>query len=389
MKRIVGVFSVWLVLVLSAHAASFDCAKARTKVEHLICGNAELSKLDDELAAKYKTALKDKAKSDAVRVTQRQWLKERNKCTTSNCLQNSYRERIKEFSADFDIAGQKKLQIAPQKGALGTACLKPKIDWRNYEWTLISGSGQPPCDEMLAYLKSRPTNEPPPICPGERLPKNGNWTKPEVRVISEKERQAILKNIPDQWRQKPNGPFSYERQIEVSKKLRVIRGDITRDGIPEYFLALGGSADCERSKRCARPENSGRDVQLISDSYDLLPMNADGTQVDWSKVHSAPMLMRGELVYYKGLPYWLSAVFWDQSLQDDFAHSRMRPGDPYSAMFTLDRVSTYSATNPESKAFKDVTNVSPQILDPEDRKVCRIGYFRRENLKQHSARKGK
>jgi len=29
MKGIAGMFSVWLVLVLSAHAVSFDCAKAR------------------------------------------------------------------------------------------------------------------------------------------------------------------------------------------------------------------------------------------------------------------------------------------------------------------------------------------------------------------------
>lgn len=38
-----------LVLALPAQAASFDCAKAGTKVEKLICGDVELSKLDEEL----------------------------------------------------------------------------------------------------------------------------------------------------------------------------------------------------------------------------------------------------------------------------------------------------------------------------------------------------
>jgi len=36
---------------LSASAASFDCAKARSKSERLICGDPQLSALDDRLAA--------------------------------------------------------------------------------------------------------------------------------------------------------------------------------------------------------------------------------------------------------------------------------------------------------------------------------------------------
>ena len=33
-----------------AHAASFDCAKAHSKVEKMICVDAELSRLDDDLS---------------------------------------------------------------------------------------------------------------------------------------------------------------------------------------------------------------------------------------------------------------------------------------------------------------------------------------------------
>ena len=54
MKCILNLFGL-LVLTLPVQAASFDCAKAGTKVEKLICGDAGLSKLDDELAAAYKT----------------------------------------------------------------------------------------------------------------------------------------------------------------------------------------------------------------------------------------------------------------------------------------------------------------------------------------------
>jgi uncharacterized protein YecT (DUF1311 family) len=40
-------------------AASFDCDKARTQVEKLICGSAELGKLDSELNAAYTVVLND------------------------------------------------------------------------------------------------------------------------------------------------------------------------------------------------------------------------------------------------------------------------------------------------------------------------------------------
>ena len=94
MKRISWLVLLGLALALPVHAASFNCAKARTKVEHLICGNAELSKLDDELAAKYKSALKDKTNATAIRHAQRVWIKKRNQCSSFRCIQAEYQDRI-------------------------------------------------------------------------------------------------------------------------------------------------------------------------------------------------------------------------------------------------------------------------------------------------------
>jgi uncharacterized protein len=45
----------WLVLEFTAQAASFDCGKAGTKVEKIVCSDADLSKLDEELNAAYTT----------------------------------------------------------------------------------------------------------------------------------------------------------------------------------------------------------------------------------------------------------------------------------------------------------------------------------------------
>ena len=387
-----------LMTVQSAMSASFDCTKASTKVESLICADAELSKLDDEMSAAYKTALQDDKQADSIRQTQKKWVKERNACSETACVKRSYETRLLTLSAtdtntDDHIAATHPDQVnaeARTSSHVEEACLAPKIDWRNYEWTLITGRGLPPCEEMLAYVKSRPHDVAPPTCPEERLPQNGNWTRPESRILSEAEKQVLLRDIPERFRQKKlGGPVSYELQIADSKLLRVIRGDITRDGIPESFLAFTSNdyrQFCERSKRCARPEAIFMGgVVLLSDAYNLLPMNDAGTQVNWSHRTVYPMqLMSGELIFYKGLPYWMSGVNWSQKRQDNFAHNRTRADDPYSAIFTLSEigVGTGNTKKGDAPSFKDVTVVAIEH-DPESNNVCRLGYFHRNNLKQN------
>ena len=49
-----------------ASAASFDCTQAGTAVEHMICGDEELSKLDELLGDRYVRALR---KDDAKKYT--------------------------------------------------------------------------------------------------------------------------------------------------------------------------------------------------------------------------------------------------------------------------------------------------------------------------------
>lgn len=89
------------------HAASFDCARAGTTVEKLICTHPNLSKLDDELDVAYKHSLKREDVKQQVIESQRQWLRqERNACRTAECLEAAYAKRIKELavSASFGIA---------------------------------------------------------------------------------------------------------------------------------------------------------------------------------------------------------------------------------------------------------------------------------------------
>jgi len=87
-------------LAVSAQGASFDCTKAGTMVEHLICDNTEISKLDDELNRAYSAVLKDKSRVTSIKQAQKLWMKERSYCTDSDCLEVSYRSRIDELKPD-------------------------------------------------------------------------------------------------------------------------------------------------------------------------------------------------------------------------------------------------------------------------------------------------
>lgn len=57
-----------------AAAASFPCEKARSPAERLICANEELSKMDEQMAFLYETAMKDGVSRVYLRKSQIKWL---------------------------------------------------------------------------------------------------------------------------------------------------------------------------------------------------------------------------------------------------------------------------------------------------------------------------
>ncbi|MFA5372253.1 MAG: ankyrin repeat domain-containing protein, partial [Sideroxydans sp.] len=100
MKRISWVTFGWLAIIASAQAASFDCAKAATKIEKLICVNPNISDLDDELDSVYKFILTGSSfGSEQLVIAQRHWLKNtRNKCQNEACVIQAYSTRIQEIN---------------------------------------------------------------------------------------------------------------------------------------------------------------------------------------------------------------------------------------------------------------------------------------------------
>jgi uncharacterized protein len=124
MKAIIGITFALFVLSATAQAASFDCKRATTTIEKLICENEELSKLDEELSKTYLKSLENSDLRQQTMNSQRQWLKNRrNVCQNSECVRDAYEARIKELGlmitvhtnsihcskpgVDFEIRGQR------------------------------------------------------------------------------------------------------------------------------------------------------------------------------------------------------------------------------------------------------------------------------------------
>lgn len=74
---------------------SFDCAKAATHQEKMICWDFQLSRLDDSIATLYSAARKSAPRLDEIKAEQTDWLKfKRNACKTPEDLRRTLRERV-------------------------------------------------------------------------------------------------------------------------------------------------------------------------------------------------------------------------------------------------------------------------------------------------------
>ena len=87
-----------LALHLAARAASFDCARAGTPVERMVCADPGVSAQDQRLADAYQAA---SARDPRVKESQREWLAStRNKCGGTACLSQAYAARLEALKMD-------------------------------------------------------------------------------------------------------------------------------------------------------------------------------------------------------------------------------------------------------------------------------------------------
>jgi uncharacterized protein len=115
---------------VSVQAASFDCAKAKGKIEKAICADQSLSNLDEYLGRYYSgasEALKDGAA--CLKTDQRAWVKTvRDACGTKTaCLKDAYLKRLGTLDNLQPGVSQLKNIDLPRVPALVTT-LPPAVD---------------------------------------------------------------------------------------------------------------------------------------------------------------------------------------------------------------------------------------------------------------------
>ncbi len=104
MKKIIAAsFTLALFLgTTTASAASYNCRYTKLAAEVEICQDGRLSRLDEQMAAKY-FRLKNRLPRHLwrqVRYTQKGWLRSRNRCGYNfRCLENSYYSRIQGLNS--------------------------------------------------------------------------------------------------------------------------------------------------------------------------------------------------------------------------------------------------------------------------------------------------
>ncbi|WP_374660956.1 hypothetical protein [Inhella sp.] len=77
---------------------SFDCAKASTKVETLICSEPALAQADASTTAAFKAALPAAAEQSAFRARHAEWRRKvRDACTDAPCIAAAYKARLAEL----------------------------------------------------------------------------------------------------------------------------------------------------------------------------------------------------------------------------------------------------------------------------------------------------
>ncbi|MFV8783662.1 MliC family protein [Microbulbifer sp. SA54] len=97
----------------AAATPAFDCSRADSSIEELICQSSDLAALDRQMAEVYAAAQKSsKGQQDKLlKASQVGWIKGRNDCWKSDdrsaCVSDLYRRRMAELQARYELVASK------------------------------------------------------------------------------------------------------------------------------------------------------------------------------------------------------------------------------------------------------------------------------------------
>ncbi len=149
----------WLPLVLAgltgfsatSTAASFDCAKAKTATEKLLCSDDELGRLDEELAKAYGAAAK-RLRDGGLRKAQATWRqRQRDACKDAPCLRARMQERIDELWATAKPRARTGTYTT-EDGQLEVLELPQNVLRFALEITVLTRSGEPHLGQLCGQV---------------------------------------------------------------------------------------------------------------------------------------------------------------------------------------------------------------------------------------------
>ena len=105
MRLLLTALALSLAVPVVAHAASFDCAKARSQDEKAICASLTLNDKDVRMSVLYDINKRTLAMGGrgALQDSQQEWLRDRRKCGANRaCLNRSYDKRLDELERSME-----------------------------------------------------------------------------------------------------------------------------------------------------------------------------------------------------------------------------------------------------------------------------------------------
>jgi uncharacterized protein len=237
MKKLwLPVFITSLSFSMMSCAASFDCAKAASNTEKMICNNEAISKLDKQLASSYKQAAENSVDKDVIKKTQVEWLKQQRGCKDVECLTKAYQERLQELNTSVVVKSKSdniRVSLPPE-----STIKKPLT------FTLLKGEGYPLCKQYVDMLNATKYADKVTfscerkILPEYKLFKLPVWTEitdnNEIeKIIAER---TIIRRAKTSWTKEDVQSSINEdiKQLKEKKlKMYFLKDDFDKDGIQD------------------------------------------------------------------------------------------------------------------------------------------------------------
>ena len=182
------------------NAASFDCTKAATHVENIICSNTFISKLDDRLNINFREEIEKATGEEKTHLIkhQKHWLKfTRNRCEDAKCVRRAYWSRLIELDSFLFVTRNKKSDDD----------LKQILSTSEFYNTANDNTTAMMCQEILDGLKQA---------------KAINFVKPKITIMSYEDTAL------DPWKQGCKIGQSLVIYPDLTKCSKIASGDATK-----------------------------------------------------------------------------------------------------------------------------------------------------------------